>query len=148
MLTSSQLQEEVHAASLRLSEQELEIKRLKQELAMRPKDPNARVVELQDELDQYKLIAGEFPLMRTVSYGAYLLTSGADDYERHLAEPTRKVREDVEKEYAPKIARLESALESKRIWANRLDENIRAVTVENKDLQQVGSQSLRFCRNP
>lgn len=25
---------------------------------MRPRDPNARVVELQDELDQYKLIAG------------------------------------------------------------------------------------------
>ena len=65
------------------------------------------------------------------------LTRRVDDYERHLAEPTRKVREDVEKEYAPKIAKLESALESKRIWANRLDENIRAVTVENKDLQQV-----------
>lgn len=69
--------------------------------------------------------------------GNSLLTRRVDDYERHLAEPTRKVREDVEKEYAPKIAKLESMLESKRIWANRLDENIRAVTVENKDLQQV-----------
>lgn len=48
----------MHAASLRLSEQDLEIQRLKKELAMRPKDPNARVMELQDELDQYKLIAG------------------------------------------------------------------------------------------
>lgn len=74
VLTKSQLQEEVHAASLRLSEQELEIKRLKQELAMRPKDPNARVVELQDELDQYKLIAGESHLMRSTSHGDYLLT--------------------------------------------------------------------------
>ncbi len=28
-------------------------------------------------------------------------------------------------------------LESKRIWANRLDENVRAVTAENKELQLV-----------
>lgn len=48
----------MHAAQLRLSEQDLEISRLKSELAIRPKDPNARVVELQDELEQYKLIAG------------------------------------------------------------------------------------------
>ena len=37
----------------------MEINRLKAELAIRPRDPNARVVELQDELEQYKLIAGE-----------------------------------------------------------------------------------------
>lgn len=43
-----------------MSEQDIEISRLKAELAIRPKDPNARVVELQDELEQYKLIAGEF----------------------------------------------------------------------------------------
>ena len=60
-----------------------------------------------------------------------------DDYERHLIEPHPKVREDVEKEYLPKIARLQSALEAKTIWANRLHENINAVTVENKDLRMV-----------
>lgn len=104
---------------------------------MRPRDPNARVVELQDELDQYKLIAGmSLHLGHVTAIRGPRADPGVDDYERHLAEPTRKVREDVEKEYAPKIAKLESALESKRIWANRLDENIRAVTVENKDLQQ------------
>lgn len=132
------LQEEVHAASLRLSEQDLEINRLKKELAMRPKDPNARVVELENELDQFKLIAGKSGVTAILVVVFTTWLTGVDDYERHLAEPSRKVREDVEKEYAPKIAKLESALESKRIWANRLDENIRAVTVENKDLQQVG----------
>jgi hypothetical protein len=56
-----------------------------------------------------------------------------------LIEPHPKVREDVEKEYLPKIARLQSALEAKTIWANRLHENINAVTVENKDLRMVRS---------
>ena len=59
------------------------------------------------------------------------------DYERHLREPTRKVREDVEKEWSGKVSKLESQLESKRIWANRLDENFRAVTAENKDMLMV-----------
>jgi hypothetical protein len=68
-----------------------------------------------------------------------------DDYDRHLREPHRKVREDVEKEYAPKIAKLQSALETKTFWANRLDENIRAVTAENKDLKMV---SLASCFYP
>jgi len=52
-------------------------------------------------------------------------------------EPHPKVREDVEKEYLPKIAKLQSALEAKTIWANRLHENMNAVTVENRDLKMV-----------
>lgn len=59
------------------------------------------------------------------------------DYERHLRDPTPKVREDVEREFAAEIAKLQSQVESKRIWANRLDENVRAVTKENKDLLTV-----------
>lgn len=54
-----------------------------------------------------------------------------------MVEPHPKVREDVEKEYLPKIAKLQSALEAKTIWANRLHENMNAVTVENKDLRMV-----------
>lgn len=53
-----QLQEDLHAAQLKMAEQEEEVARLKAELAIRPRDPDARVRELQDELDQYKLIAG------------------------------------------------------------------------------------------
>lgn len=67
-----------------------------------------------------------------------------EDYERHLAEPSRKVREDVEKEYGPKIAKLKAALESKRIWADRLDENIRAVTAENRELKTVSQLASLF----
>lgn len=59
------------------------------------------------------------------------------DYERHLLEPSRKVREDVEKEWIAKLAKVEDQLESKTIWANRLDENIRAVTEENRGLRAV-----------
>lgn len=61
-----------------------------------------------------------------------------DDYERNLREPSRKVREDVEKEYIGKMKTLENQLDSKKIWANRLDENVRFLTAENKQLQAVG----------
>lgn len=61
------------------------------------------------------------------------------DYERHLLEPSRKVRDDVEKEWKTKVDKLEAQLESKKIWANRLDENFRAVTTENKQLVEVSA---------
>ncbi len=64
------------------------------------------------------------------------------DYERHLREPSRKVRDDVEREWSLKVSKLEDQLESKRIWANRLDENVRAVSAENKDLQTVSISLL------
>ena len=51
----------------------------------------------------------------------------------------------------PKIAKLQSALEAKTIWANRLHENMKAVTVENKDLRMVclssSSSSLLPCHS-
>jgi centromeric protein E len=34
------------------------------------------------------------------------------DYERHLLEPSRKVRDDVEKEWKTKVDKLEAQLES------------------------------------
>ena len=54
-----------------------------------------------------------------------------------MREPARKVREDVEKEWAGKVGKLESQLESKKIWANRLDENVRMLMAENKEIKQV-----------
>jgi centromeric protein E len=45
----------------------------------------------------------------------------------------------VEQEWKSRVEKLEAQLESKKIWANRLDENVRAVTAENKALQSVSS---------
>jgi hypothetical protein len=60
MLTS-QLQEEVHEAQRKIAGQEEEIVKLKAALASRPRNPDARVLELQQELQGFKLIAGELP---------------------------------------------------------------------------------------
>lgn len=73
-------------------------------------------------------------------HGTYL--SCADDYERNLREPAQKVKEDVEREWKGRVQRLESQLESKTIWANRLDENFRAVSAENKLLRAVRETKL------
>lgn len=54
-----------------------------------------------------------------------------------MREPAQKVKEDVEREWKGRVQRLESQLESKTIWANRLDENFRAVSAENKLLRAV-----------
>lgn len=53
-----QLQEDLHAAEMRVADQEEEITRLKAELERRPFEPEARILELQDEIDQLKMIAG------------------------------------------------------------------------------------------
>ncbi|TXT13257.1 hypothetical protein VHUM_00624 [Vanrija humicola] len=112
--TSVALREELHAAELRVSQQEEEIARLKAELEVRPLNPDKRCMELQDEVNQLRMIAA--------------------DYERHLREPSRKVREDVDREWQGKYSKLESQLESKTIWANRLDENVRHVTAQKRIL--------------
>lgn len=36
-----------------------------------------------------------------------------------------------------KVGKLKSQLESKKIWANRLDENVRMLMAENKEIKQV-----------
>ncbi|KAK1925901.1 P-loop containing nucleoside triphosphate hydrolase protein [Papiliotrema laurentii] len=113
--STTDLQEDLHAAQLQIAKQADEITRLKSELDARPVNPDARIVQLQDEVAGLKMIA--------------------DDYERNLLEPSRKVREDVEREFQGIVQKLETQLESKRIWANRLDENVRMVTAENKDLK-------------
>jgi centromeric protein E len=89
-------------------------------------------MQLQNEVGGLKLIAGE---CRCSGFQTHLLMPA--DYERHLLEPSRKVREDVEKEYLAKVSKLETQLESKKIWANRLDENVRALSVENREYQAV-----------
>ena len=43
----------------------------------------------------------------------------------------------MEREYAGRTTDLERQLESKTTWAHRLDDNIRAITRENKELASV-----------
>ncbi|WWC62984.1 uncharacterized protein I303_105582 [Kwoniella dejecticola CBS 10117] len=112
---SAELLEELHAEQLHRAELEDEVARLKAELGTRPIEPNKEIVNLRNEVAELRLIA--------------------DDYERHLLEPSRKVRADVEKEFGEKLKTLENQLDSKKIWANRLDENVRFITQENKALE-------------
>jgi centromeric protein E len=58
-----------------------------------------------------------------------------DENERNLLEPSRKVREDVEREWEGKVQKVTDALESKTIWANRLDENVRSYRRRNLELE-------------
>jgi centromeric protein E len=62
-----QLQEEVHEAQRKIAGQEEEIVKLKAALAARPRNPDARVLELQQEIQGFKLIAGTSPCMSVVS---------------------------------------------------------------------------------
>jgi hypothetical protein len=47
-----QLQEEAHVAQAKVMEQQAEIEKLKRELALRPKDVDGRIGELQLQVDQ------------------------------------------------------------------------------------------------
>ena len=49
----------MHEAQRKIAGQEEEIVKLKAALASRPRNPDARVLELQQELQGFKLIAGE-----------------------------------------------------------------------------------------
>lgn len=108
------LREQLHEAEMRAAEQAAEIERLKAALDVRPQDPNRKVLELQDEVNQLRMIAA--------------------DYERHLREPSRKVKEDVEREWSDKHKRLEEKFRVKSAYALRLDENCRVLTETNKAL--------------
>ena len=63
LLNSFKLQEDLHAAQIRLTEQQDEIKRLRTELDFRPTDPDKRILELQEEVSGLKLIAGQLYLL-------------------------------------------------------------------------------------
>ena len=54
-----QLQEDLHAAQLKMSQQADEICRLQMELDARPSNPNEKIVQLQNEVGGLKLIACE-----------------------------------------------------------------------------------------
>jgi hypothetical protein len=66
-----QLQEELSAAQLKASKQEAEIAKLKAELSVRPRNPDARVVELSNEIEHFKLIAGGYSHM---AHGLWLIS--------------------------------------------------------------------------
>ncbi|BEI80502.1 hypothetical protein CcaverHIS002_0110310 [Cutaneotrichosporon cavernicola] len=108
------LREQLHEVEMKAQEQAEEIELLKAALDARPKEPNAKILELQDEVSQLRMIAA--------------------DYERHLREPSRKVKQDVEREWADKHKRLEEKMRVKSAYALRLDENCRLLSEENKML--------------
>ncbi|CAK9784791.1 kinesin-domain-containing protein [Cutaneotrichosporon oleaginosum] len=108
------LREQLHEAELKAQEQAEEIERLKAALDARPVEPNAKILELQEEVSQLRMIAA--------------------DYERHLREPSRKVKQDVEREWTDKYQRLEEKMRVKTVYALRLDENCRMLTESNKNM--------------
>lgn len=105
------LREQLHEAEMKAAEQAEEIERLKAALDARPQEPNRKIMELQDEVNQLRMIAA--------------------DYERHLRDPDKKVKEDVEREWVGKYQRLEEKLRVKSAYALRLDENCRVLTETN-----------------
>jgi centromeric protein E len=114
-----QLRENLHAAERKISQLHDDNIRLKYELAARSDKPDERIMTLMDEVAGLKMIA--------------------EDYERNLLEPSRKVREDVEREWKAKVERLEGQLESKQVWAVRLDERVRGLTRENEAMKAVSA---------
>lgn len=57
--STAELQEELHAEQLCRAELEDEVARLREELATRPLEPNAQIIQLRNENSELKLIAGE-----------------------------------------------------------------------------------------
>lgn len=63
--STAELQEELHAEQLCRAELEDEVARLRAELATRPLEPNAQIIQLRNENSELKLIAGEWINLET-----------------------------------------------------------------------------------
>lgn len=149
VLMKIQLREDLHAAQLKTTKLQDDNIRLKYELEARHAKPDERIMTLMDEVAGLKMIAGTcsavcsspcFPMLPVIFQS---LLTGTEDYERNLLEPSRKVKEDVEREWKGKVDKLEQQLENKQIWACRLDDKVRALTEENATLKNVSYP----CRN-
>lgn len=57
--STTELQEDLHASELKISEMEEEVALLKRELEARPSDPDAKIMQLQHEVAGLRMIAGE-----------------------------------------------------------------------------------------
>lgn len=114
-----QLQEELHIAVTKIDEKDAEIERLKNELKLRPVDPDARCAELQLKVDQ--------------------LTFVCNEYESGLLEPQQKVREDVEAEWVPKVQALESRAAEKEKFYKDLYDSVHTMKAEISKLRDVSA---------
>lgn len=59
------------------------------------------------------------------------------EYEKNLLEPARKLREDVEKEFQPKIAALEARAAEKDQYNQMLFQSASALKAEKEQLKKV-----------
>lgn len=110
------LQEQLHIANAKLEQQTSLVAQLQADLALRPADPNQRVRELQTQVDQ--------------------LTEMNKEYESNLLDPGRKVREDVEAEWRPKVQALEARAKEKDHFYKELYDDVHRMKSENQKLRE------------
>jgi hypothetical protein len=76
--------------------------------------------------------------------------SCTDEYEKNLLEPARKLREDVEAEWQPKVQALEARAKEKEIFYKALYDSVHGLKSENSKLKEVshrGASSLTSSRH-
>lgn len=74
--------------------------------------------------------------MRPLSY--------TDEYEKNLLEPARKLREDVEAEWLPKVQALEARAKEKEIFYKALYDSVHGLKSENSKLKEVSRRGASF----
>jgi len=60
-----------------------------------------------------------------------------DEYEKNLLEPARKLREDVEAEWLPKVQALEARAKEKEVFYKALYDSVHGLKSENSRLKEV-----------
>lgn len=100
---------------------------------------DGRISELQLQVDQLTEMTREFPshsgsLQVALRADATVL---AEEYEKNLLEPARKLREDVEAEWLPKVQALEARAKEKEIFYKALYDSVRGLKSENSKLKEV-----------
>lgn len=111
-LTPFELQEQLLAAKRTIETQATQILSLEASLQARPLLPSDAPETEKDRLIQ--------ELQKTVKEFE-IVTAG---YEENLGAPLRAVKEDVEKEWKPKVAELENKLEVKNAYIEELEKGL------------------------
>lgn len=134
-----QLQQEAHVAQAKVAQQQIEIEKLKRELALRPLNVNEKIGELQLQVDQLTEMTRE--VSRNIRNAKVLLAKVRcyliDEYEKNLLEPARKLREDVEAEWLPKVQALEARAKEKEVFYKALYDSVHGLKSENSRLKEV-----------
>lgn len=71
-------------------------------------------------------------------------SSRTDEYEKNLLEPARKLREDVEAEWLPKVQALEARAKEKEIFYKALYDSVHGLKSENSKLKEVSRRGASF----